>query len=266
MSIIKVKGIKAVALNAKKAFAKNAPQILAGLGIAFGAGATVTAVRGTIKAVHIVQEKETERGERLTKQEIVKSVWLEYAPTVLLTGMSAACIVGSVKVSMRRLATLGVAYAMSEKSFDEYKDKVRKVLGESKEEEVRGALGQDYIDANPPTMETIERGRGGTTLCLDRLSGRYFYSDADTIKRVILELNRDLLTSTTVSLNDFYYSMNLRESEFGGMFHWELDENNYISGTTASLIEPVFTTELTDDNVPVLVLDFTRNPRAVTFD
>lgn len=253
MKVISANGIKVFGKSVKKFVSKNAPQILAGIGLACGLGATATAIRGTINAVDIVKKKEEEKGEKLTKKEIVKSVWMEYIPTVALSGASVACVVGSVNISVRRLATMGMAYAMSEKSLEEYKAKAKDILGEKKEEELRGSIAQDFIDANPPEDRLIRRTRGGTTLCLDRLSGQYFYSDADTIKRAINELNRLMLNDYFVSLNDLYNELEIGESKFGDNFGWNAHDGD--------LIEPAFTSELAEDGTPVLVMDFIVNPR-----
>ena len=253
MKVINTNGIKVFGKSVKKFVQKNAPQILAGIGLACGLGATATAVRGTSKAVEIVKEKEEEKGEALTKVEVVKSVWPEYIPTIALTGASIGCVIGSVNISVRRLATMGMAYAMSEKSLEEYKAKAKDILGEKKEEELRGEIAQDFIDANPPEEKLIRHTLGGNTLCLDKMSGQYFYSDADTIKRCVNELNRLMLNDYFVSLNDLYNELGLEESKFGDSFGWNAHDDD--------LIEPAFTSELSLDGTPVLVMDFIVNPR-----
>lgn len=64
MKVISANGIKVFGKSVKKFVSKNAPQILAGIGLACGLGATATAVRGTINAVDIVKKKEEEKGEK----------------------------------------------------------------------------------------------------------------------------------------------------------------------------------------------------------
>ena len=109
--------IKTTANAFKSVVRKNAPQILAGVGIALGVGAVCEAVHATTKAVKDVEEKQEESEEKLTKVEIVKVAWKHYIPTACLTASSVACVVGSVNISMRRLASMTLAYTMSEKSF-----------------------------------------------------------------------------------------------------------------------------------------------------
>lgn len=232
---------------------KNAPQILAGIGVALGVGAVCEAVHATTKAVKIVEEKQDDSDKKLDKKEIVKATWKTYIPTACLAAGSAACVVGSVHVSMRRLASMTLAYTMSEKSFKEYKDKAKEFLGEKKEEELRGSINQDRINANPPDERLVRRANGGVTLCLDKYSGQYFYSDADTIKRTCNELNRCMFGDYFVSFNDYCAIMNLEMTKFGDEFGWNANDGD--------IIEPDFTTELSPEGVPILVVDFIVGPR-----
>ena len=242
------------ATNAFKTIVKkNAPQILAGVGVALGVGAVCEAVHATTKAVKDVEQKQNESDEKLTKIDVVKTVWKNYIPTACLTAGSVACVVGSVNISMRRLASMTLAYTMSEKSFKEYKDKAKEFLGEKKEEELRGSIDHDQITANPPQKDLIRRARGGVTLCLDKFSGQYFYSDADTIRRVCNELTKYMFADYFVSFNDYCSSLDLEMTKFGDDFGWNANDGD--------IIEPEFTSTLTPEGAPVLVVDFTVGPR-----
>lgn len=245
--------IKATANAVKGIVNKNAPQILAGVGVLLGVGAVCEAVHATTKAVKTVEEKKEESEDKLTKVEIVKATWKHYVPTACLAASSAACVIGSVHISMRRLASMTLAYTMSEKSFKEYKDKAKEFLGEKKEEELRGAIEQDRINANPPDERLIRRAKGGVALCLDKYSGQYFYSDADTIKRTCNELNRCLFADYFVSYNDYCALMDLEMTKFGDEWGWNANDGD--------MIEPDFTSELTPEGTPVLVVDFIVGPR-----
>lgn len=252
MKLISTSAIKTATKTIERALRKNAPQILAGLGIACGLGAVGMTAKGTVKAVRIVDELKKENPEP-TKKEIVKAVYKEYIPAAGLTIAGIGCVVGSVHISARRIATLGLAYAMSDKNFKEYKDKAKEILGEKKEEELRGAIAQDHIDKNPPVPELIPQANGGHTLCMNNFDGRWFYSDADTIRRIVNDLNRMLYSDYHVNLNDFYYELDLRHSRIGDNFGWNMQDGDWI--------DVEFTTELTPTNEPVLVMDFTQAPR-----
>ena len=74
MKLINGASIKAITKGVEKFVKTNAPQILAGLGIACGLGAVGMTAKGTIKAVRIVDELKKENPEP-TKKEIVKAVY-----------------------------------------------------------------------------------------------------------------------------------------------------------------------------------------------
>ena len=247
--------VKMAARTAKQIAEKNAPKIFAGIGIGLGAGTVAMTVRGTVKAVEIVKDLKKEKGEPLTKKEVVKGVWKQYVPAASLGLAATACVIGSVHISARRLAVMTAAYSMSEDSLEKYKAKARELLGEKKEEELRGEINQDYVNANPPSQETgiVKQTGGGKTLCLDKYTGQYFWSDADTIQRVINQVNNLLLHDYQVSLNELYMELGIEQAKFGDEYGWNIRN-------TADLIEPDFTTVLGDNNEPVLVLDYIVPP------
>ena len=253
MKLVNASMIKAATKSVEKFVKTNAPQILAGLGIACGLGAVGMTAKGTVSAYKKVKAAEEEKGEKLTKMEIVKTVWTDYAPAAALTVAGIGCVVGSVHISARRVATLGLAYAMSDKNLKEYQAKAKEVLGEKKEEELRASIDQDYVNANPPSTEMVERAKGGTVLCLDKLLGRYFYSDADTINRAANELNRLMLADYAVSYNDWLFELDREPCDIADSLKWKLEDGE--------LIQPTFDTVLGPNNEPVLVVDFIQRPR-----
>ena len=62
----------------------------------------------------------------------------------------------------------------------------------------------------------------GNTLCRDSISGRYFKSDIDKIKKVVNELNRQLIHQNYISLNEFYYELGLDSTKNGSYLGWNM--------------------------------------------
>lgn len=56
---------------------------------------TITAVRATPKAIKMLKEAESEKGENLTKLEIIRAAGPTYIPSVLLGVSTIACIFGA---------------------------------------------------------------------------------------------------------------------------------------------------------------------------
>lgn len=235
---------------------RHSPQILTGLGIAGMVATTVMAVKATPKALKICEDLRHEYvndyQEEPTKIDYVKAAWKCYIPAVVTGAASVACIVGASSVHVRRNAALATAYALSETAIKEYKEKVVETIGEKKERSVRDAIAKDHIEKNPVTKNEVILTEKGNTLCYDMLSGRYFKSDVDKLKRAENELNRLMLDEGSVSLNDFYYEIGLDDIKLGSQLGWD---------TRNGLISLDFSSQLASDGTPCLVLDFSIPPR-----
>lgn len=232
---------------------KHSPEILTGIGVAGMVTTTIMAVKATPKAILLINEKEVEeRVEKLTPVETVKTVWKCYIPAAVIGVLSIACIIGASSVNAKRNAALATAYTLSETALKEYKDKVLETVGEKKEEEIRAAIAKDKLEKDPVVQaEVIDTGTG-KTLCYDALSGRYFRSDIDKIRRAEYELNRQLLTEGYISLNDFYYEIGLDSIKVGDKLGWNVKQERYIDVN--------FGSALTTDQMPCLVIDFNVAP------
>lgn len=235
---------------------EHSPEILMGVGLTAMVSSTVLAIRATPKAVRLIEAKKEElQVDKLTPVETVKTCWKCYIPTVV-TGLGGmGCIIGSTSVSVRRHAVLATAYSLSETALTEYKEKVIETIGEKKEQIVREKIAEDRLEKNPVTnTEVIITGKG-ETLCYDHLSGRYFKSDIETIKRVVNELNRDMIQDMYVSLNDFYDRLDLEPTELGYVLGWSIDMNR------KGFIEVDFSAKVAADGTPCIVVNYVNAPK-----
>lgn len=232
---------------------KHSPEILTGIGVAGMVATTIMAVKATPKAILLINEKEVElRAEKLTKKEVVQTVWKCYIPAAVTGVASIACIIGASSINAKRNAALATAYTLTETALKEYKDKVVETIGEKKESEIRGAIAQDKLRNDPVIQADVIETAKGKTLCYDALSGRYFRSDVDKIKRAEYELNKQLLNEGYISLNDFYYEIELEPIKVGDKLGWSARQERYI--------EVKFGSALTTEQEPCLVLDFSVAP------
>lgn len=242
------------ATDVKASVSKRSPEILIGLGIAGMITTTVLAVKATPKALRNIEQKKEELDvEELTPVETVKATWKCYVPAAATGVFSAACIIGSNSVNVRRNAALATAYKISETAISEYRDKVIETIGEKKEKQVRDKVCKEQLDKNPVTQtQVIVTGKGGTR-CYDPHAGRYFTSDIDKIKRAVNNLNSELLNGMGyVSLNDLYDELEQPHSEIGNELGW-----NIIDG----LIEIDFSSHIDAEGVPCIVIDYVKRPR-----
>lgn len=242
---------KEVRENVISTVSEKSPEILVGIGLAGMLTSTVLAVKATPKALDILAEAEeyNEYGE-LTTVEKVKSTWKCYVPAALGYCASAACIVASATTNKKRNIVLAGAYKATESALIEYRNKVAEVVGEEKEKEIRESVIKDRGETGKPIITCLGKDE---YLCYDELSGRYFKSDIDRIKKVVNDMNYKLLNDNILSLNEFYYELGLKPVDAGYTQGWDISKG---------MIEVSFTSALSEDDVPCLVMDFDNRPQA----
>ena len=227
--------------TARTMLIKNEPVILLGMGLSGFVGTVILAVKATPKAeVMLAKEKEYQL-EELNAQlddyndfltnndvdfnnfEIFKAVAPIYIPTLVLGGVSIACILGSYHVTTKRTAALGAAYSIAEKTLSEYQNKVIETIGAQKETDIRDAIAKDHVDRDisEKPAANILTTRDGNTLCFDDRNGRWFYSDIAKLKAAQNQFNHDLLCGySNGSLNDFYMMIGLDPTGDGDDLGW----------------------------------------------
>ena len=240
-------GLKRTIKSAERVLTKYSPGILTGIGIAGMIGATFMAVKATPKALYLIEaKKEESEVEELTTVEAIKTCWKCYIPSALTTVLSAACLIGASTVSAKRNAALATAYSISEAALREYQEKVVEVVGEKKEKAVRDAVAKDQIERDPVTKsEVVIIDSNSNTLCYEPLSGRYFKSTIDKIKKAEIKLDRQMIQEMYVSLNDFYWEIGLDGTDLGDKMGWNLSKG---------YMDLSFSSQLADDGTPCAVI------------
>lgn len=240
-------GLKRTIKSAGRVLTKYSPGILTGIGITGMIGATFMAVKATPKALYLIEaKKEESEVEELTPVETIKTCWTCYIPATLTTVVSAACLIGASTVSAKRNAALATAYSISEAALREYQEKVVEVIGEKKEKTVRDAVAKDQIERDPVTKsEVVIIDSNSNTLCYEPLSGRYFKSTIDKIKKAEIKLDRQMIQEMYVSLNDFYWEIGLDGTDLGDQMGWNLSKG---------YMDLSFSSQLADDGTPCAVI------------
>lgn len=244
--------------NAKAATMKHSPEILTGIGIAGMVTTTIMAVRVTPKALTLIEDEKNrlqanEENNILEPIDAIKITWKCYIPAGITCAVSVACLIGASSVNARRNAALATAYTLSESTLRDYQKKVIETIGEKKEQTVRDAIAKEHVEKNPvENREVIVVGKGDT-LCFDSVSGRYFKSDMETIKKAENELDARLRTEMYISLNDFYYEIGLEPLRtIGDDLGWNIDRG---------FLDLSFSSQLAADGTPCLVIDYGVAPR-----
>lgn len=243
-------GLVRIVKDIQSAMKKHSPEILMGVGIAGMVTTTVMAVRATPKALRMIEEQ-TEDAP-LTPIEKVKVAWPCYIPAAIVGMASIGCLICSNSVNARRNAALATAYTLTESTLKEYQEKVIEEIGEKRESGIRDAIAKDRLDKNPVTNNTVVITDSGNTMCFDVLSGRYFRSDIDKIKKTVNELNRRMCSENYISLNEFYYELGLEGIKQGDEIGWCIDKG---------YIDLDFRSRLSDKGEPCLVIDYQIVPQ-----
>ena len=84
------------------------------------------------------------------------------------------------------------------------------------------------------------------------ISGRYFKSDIETIKKAVNELNRRMLLDMYISLSEFYDEIGLEHIALSDELGWNIDDG---------LMEIDFSSQLADDGTPCVVIDYHLAPK-----
>lgn len=202
-------------LQSSKVFLRrNASTILTCVG---GAGVVATAVlsvKATPKALTLLENAKEEKGEKLTKMEVVKVAGPAYIPAVITGVSTIACIFGANILNHRQQAAIMSAYALLDNSYKEYKAKVNELYGEDADEHVREELAKDKYEAQKTTPD------GELRLFYDEFSERYFESTTERVLAAEYELNRLLSQSWGVYLNEFYDLLGIDTVDYGDYIGW----------------------------------------------
>ena len=230
---------------------RRAPEIAIGLGIGGYLASIILAVKGTSKAVRMLDEATDNEPYELTMPEKLKITWKCYIPTAIAATASTISVIGGTKIGIKRNAALMTACALSETALKEYADKVKEVLGEKKHEAIQDSIAEDHVKNNPVKNNEVFLTNKGETLCYEPLSGRYFKSDIESIKRVVNELNRDMISDNYISLNELYDGLGLPDVKLGETIGWSIDHG---------YIEIHFSAAIADNGEPCIVLNHDNPP------
>lgn len=236
---------------------QNSPVLLTSLGVAGVVSTTVLAAKAGSKASRLLKAVEDEAYERLqdaaeelTARDKVALTWPYFVPTAVMGAVTIACVVGAHRVTSNRYAALVGAYTMTEKALQKYEEKVLEVLGEKKVEKVRDAVAQDAVANNPPSKSSVIITGKGDVLCYDSLTGRYFESNVEALRKAQNDMNARVINNMYASQNEFYALIDLPPAQIGEELGWR---DNH-------LMELSFSSTLAEDSRPCLVIDYYPKP------
>jgi hypothetical protein len=243
----------------QKLVTDNSTAILTGMGVAGTISTAVLTGRATVKATRMIDwadseyKKDSERSkEDLDLKDKVKLVWKLYIPPVTTGVLTITSIVMANRLATKQASALAAACSLTERALSEYREKVIEKIGENKESDIRDSMVQARMSKNPVNTREVILAGTGEVLCYDTLSGRYFQSSIEEIKRAENEINYKVVNYMHASLSEFYDLLGLPATGFSDTMGFDLDHRCIIR----------FTTEMSTDGRPAVAIDYVHMPVA----
>ena len=158
---------------------------------------TITAVQATPKAIKLLKEAELEKGENLTKLEIVRVAGPTYIPSVLLGVSTIACIFGANALNQKKQASLMSAYVMLNESYKQYRKSAKTVYGEDADDKIHAEMAKDA-------------------------SKKYFRTTMAAVLNAQYHVNRNLSIKGDCSLNEYLSFLGVEGIDGGDELGWDI--------------------------------------------
>jgi hypothetical protein len=236
---------------------ENKSVLLTAIGVVGTVSTAVLTGRASWKAAELVQREEEIIQDdpdlprfALQTKERINLVWTLYIPPIGVGALTIASIVLANRVDAQKAAALAAAYGVSERTLQEYKEKVVERLGEKKEQAIRDEIDQDRLAKNPVQDRQVIIAGTGEVLCYDNISGRYFQSSMEELRQAENKVNYELVHHNQASLSFFYDQVGLPPTRHSDEVGW--NSNN--------LLEINYSTQMSTDNRPCIVVDFVVGP------
>lgn len=240
-------------LNKSQMFLRrNASTILTCVGAVGMVATTITAVKATPKAIELLETAKEEKGEELTKLEVVKVAGPVYIPSVILGASTLACIFGANVLNKHGQASLMSAYALVDGAYKDYKGKVNELFGDEGSAQVMAGIAKDKYEEDPVEVHD------GNCLYYDFYSGRYFEAPPGFVKTAEYELNRRLVMDDCAYLNEWYYLLDLEPLEHGLSFGWSTSANSDMYWQ--SWVDFHHEKVIMDDGLECTIISFMQDP------
>lgn len=206
---------------------KHSSTILTVVGAAGVIATAVTAVKATPKAMKRIEKATDEKGEKLTTMETIVVAGPVYIPSAAIGASTIVCIFGANKLNKHQQAALASAYALADNAYKEYRGKVKELLGDETDIQIRDAIATDKrnedIVAYAPGITTLA-SKGEKMLFYEEYRGKYFEATMEEVLNAQYHLNRNFALRGYACLNEFYDFLGLDETDFGDILGWDWNE------------------------------------------
>jgi len=207
---------------------RHGSTILTGAGAVGVVATAVMSAKATPKAKQLIEDAEKAKGEKLTNMEKVKTAGKVYIPTVITGAATVACIVGANILNKQHQASLASAYALVDRSYKEYKGKVKDLYGEETHQEIVNAIAVEKAEEVSVRGEnfcqscdlSLEESTGEPVLFYDEHGSRFFESTIEQVMNAEYHLNRNYILRGYSYLNELYEFLGLEGTDYGSVLGW----------------------------------------------
>lgn len=187
---------------------------------------TITAVRATPKAIKLLKEAELEKGENLTKVEIIRVAGPSYIPSALLGISTIVCIFGANALNQKKQASLMSAYAMLNESYKQYRKSAKIVYGEDADDKIHAEMAKDAMvstyDWGYQVYNMDMDSESERLLFYDLSSKKYFRTTMATVLNAQYHVNRNLSIRGNCSLNEYLSFLGVEGIDGGDDLGWDI--------------------------------------------
>ncbi|MCM1579177.1 MAG: DUF6353 family protein [Ruminococcus sp.] len=249
-------------MNVTNFFKRHTSTILT---VISAAGVVITAMataKAALKADSLIKEAQEKKGEELTKAEIVKAAAPAYIPPAVTGVLTVCCMFGANILSQRQQAMLTSAYAVVNRAYGDYKNKVKEIYGEEAHKDILRKIAAEKSTPLPIYAATFAENTcldfddsEEEKLFYDTFSDRYFQSTFSRVLQAEYHLNRNYVLGADVTLNDFYTFLGIDTTDFGETVGW-----SYTDGI--QWLDFDHTKTVMDDGLECFIIDMVFPPEA----
>lgn len=215
--------------SATRKVVKNRSTLATGVGLLGFVLTTISAVKATPKALKLKEIAEDQKGEALTKTELIKTCWKPYVVPTAEGLLSIGCIVYGKKVDMNTIKSISAAYAVSEKTCGLLEDKLKETFTETydmteeaaaeKVEDIKEEI-QNKVDDRPIGFPILATGE---EYFRDPYLGTVFSSTEDKVEAAAGYVNKRIMSHEYGTLEDFYWHLGVEDNSGA----WVLSERGW---------------------------------------
>lgn len=221
-----IKNLNSLFHRSKLHLKRASPTILTYVAAIGVVATSVMAVKATPKAMMLLEHATDEKGEELTKLEVVRVVGPVYIPALAIGVSTISCIFGANVLNKRNQASLVSAYALLNQSYQQYRNAAKAVYGDDADSKIKAQIAKDtYISADGYSVYSSDLdSESEKILCYDLFSQRYFTSTMAAVLNAQYHINRNLNLHGYASINEFYDFLGIDKIDHGDDIGWSYDQ------------------------------------------